>query len=105
MDKMKTKFLIVVLVVSAILLVYSLVCYRVLNKRIEINTRNSISTYFNTYLSDVSSYEFIQAVSNEKNTFQVFVKTKNDYYTFNFAINDQEYQIQSVELGVPSYIS
>ena len=101
---MKTKFLIAVLVVSGILLVYSIVCYRILNKRIEINTRNSISTYFNTYLSDVSSYEFIKAISNKKDTFQVFVKTKDNYYTFDFSMNDQEYQIQNVWLGVPSYI-
>ena len=102
---MKTKFLVAVLVVSVILLVYSLVCYRILNKRIEMNTRNSISSYFNTYLSDVSSYEFIQAVSNKKDTFQVFVKTQDDYYTFHFNIHDQEFQLQNVELGVPSYIS
>ena len=105
MDKMKTKFLIAVLVVSGILLVYSLVCYRILNKRIEINTKNSISTYFSDYLPEVTSYEFIQAVSNEEDTFQVFVKTQDDYYTFNFSINDQGYQIQNVELGVPNYIS
>ena len=105
MDKMKAKFLVAVLVVSVILLVYSLVCYRILNKRIEMNTRNSISSYFNTYLSDVSSYEFIQAVSNKKDTFQVFVKTQDDYYTFHFNIHGQEFQLQNVELGVPSYIS
>ena len=105
MDKMRTKFLIAVLVVSFILLVYSLACYRILNKRIEVNTRNSISSYFNTYLSDVSSYEFIRTVSNEKDTFQVFVKTQDDYYTFYFSIHDQEFQLQNVELGVPSYIS
>ena len=72
---MKAKFLVAVLVVSVILLVYSLVCYRILNKRIEMNTRNSISSYFNTYLSDVSSYEFIQAVSNKKDTFQILIIT------------------------------
>lgn len=102
---MKTKFLIAVLVVSGILLVYSLVSYSILNKRIEINTRNSISTYFNTYRPDISSYEFIQAVSNKEDTFQVFVKAQDDYYTFNFSIHNQGYQIQNVELGVPSYIS
>ena len=89
MDRMKTKFLIAVLVVSGILLVYSIVCYRILNKRIEINTRNSISTYFNTYLSDVSSYEFIKAISNKKDTFQVFVKTKDNYYTLVNIKNDK----------------
>ena len=42
MDKMKTKFLVAVLVVSVILLVYSLVCYRILNKRIEIERIDKI---------------------------------------------------------------
>lgn len=102
---MKTKFLIAGFVVSGILLVYCLVCYRILNKRIEINTKNAISAYFNAYSSDVSSYEFIKAISNQVDTFQVFVKMKDDYYNFHFTINGQNFQIQSVELGVPSYIS
>ena len=104
MDKMKAKSLIVVLIVVSILLIYSVVCYRVLNKRIEINTKNSISTYFSHYLPEVSSYEYIKAISNEKGTFQVFVKAENHYYTFHFGINSQGYLIQDVDLGVPSYI-
>ena len=102
---MKAKSLIAVLVVASILLVYCVVCYRVLNKRIEINTKNSISTYFSDYLPEVTSYQYLKAISYEEDTFQVFVKTKDNYYTFHFIMNEQGYRIQNVELGVPSYIS
>lgn len=102
---MKAKSLIVLMAVVLLLLVYSMVCYHILNDRIEISTRNTISNYFSTNIPEVTTYQFLQAVSEKENTFQVFVKAENDYYTFNFSINDQRYQIQSVELGIPSYIS
>ena len=42
---MKAKTLVVLLVVTSILLIYSMICYSLLNKSIEVSTKNIISDY------------------------------------------------------------
>lgn len=100
---MKAKSLIVVLVVVSVLLIYSVICYRLLNERIEVTTKNTVANYFSSNIPQVSSFDYLKAISREKNTFQVFVTTNVDDYTFYFQYSDHEYQLLDVESGIPSY--
>ena len=101
---MKAKSLMVVLVVIGVLFLYCVFCYRILNNRIEDSTRSIISNYFYSNYPQVTSYEYLKAISEEENTFQVFVKTNEDYYTFLFQLDNKEYQLLNAHHGVPSYI-
>ena len=101
---MKAKSLIVVFVLAGIVLLYSVFCYHVLNERIEAETKDIISSYFNTYNPDVASFHYLKAISDEDNTFQVFVRTNEEDYTFYFLIEEETYQLEDVFVGVPNYI-
>ena len=101
---MKAKSLIVILIVTGVLFLYCTFCYQILNNRIKENTQTIISNYFSTNYPQITSYEYLKAISEEEDTFQVFVKTNEDYYTFLFQLDDREYQLLNVFLGVPNYI-
>lgn len=100
---MKAKTLVVLLVVTSILLIYSMICYSLLNKSIEVSTKNIISDYL--VKSSITSYEYLKANSTKKDTFQVFIKTNDQYFTFIFKLNQQNYQLLNVYPSVPDYIS
>ena len=102
---MKTKSLLVFMVVVGILLLYSSICYRLLNEKTEEVTRNAISTFLSEHFPEVHSYEYLKAVGNGEDSFQVFVKTNEDkYYTFYFYLEDNIYQLINVSDSVPSYV-
>ena len=94
---MKAKTLVVLLVVT------SIICYSLLNKSIEVSTKNIISDYLAK--SSITSYEYLKANSTKKDTFQVFVKSDNQYFTFIFELNQHDYQLLKVYPSVPDYIS
>ena len=100
---MKAKTLVVLLVVTSILLIYSMICYSLLNKSIEVSTKNIISDYLAK--SSITAYEYLKANSTKKDTFQVFVKSDNQYFTFIFELNQHDYQLLKVYPSVPDYIS
>ena len=102
---MKLKLLIGCFAVFCFLLLYSMACYHLLNKKIEDATRNSISNYFRYNEPDVDNYKYIKAVSNQKNHFQVFVEACEKYYTFNYEIENNHYELVNVVADVPSYIN
>lgn len=102
---MKIKLLISCLVVVSFLLFYTMTCYHILNKELEDITSTSISNYFSYYYPEVNSYKYIKAISNKKNSFQIFVKANNNYYTFNFKMENNSYELLEVIPNVPSYIN
>ncbi len=101
---MKTKKLIILLVVTSIVLFYSMLCYNVLNKRLEIETKEEIINYFNKNYPFITEYEYVKAISDEENDFQVFVKTDHEDFTFHFLIQNHRYLLNDVTVGIPPYI-
>lgn len=101
---MKAKSLIALFVVVSILLVYSMICYNLLNTRIQVDTRYIIDNYLQTNYPEIKTYEYVKAVSTKKDTFQVLIKADKDYYTFHFSNINQAYQLLSVDEGTPNYI-
>ena len=101
---MKLRNLITIFVITSILLVYSIICYHLLNDRIEIGTRSSIANYFSLNCPQVDSYEYLKAVGDSENTFQDFVKANDDEYTFRFRYENGEYQLVNATLGIPGYV-
>ncbi len=95
---MKTKSLIIMFGITSVLIIYCLICYNLLIKKVELDTKNYIMSYFNTYNSDISSYEFVSTTSKGKNLLQVLVKAQDKYYTFYFKIDKQNYKILNVSL-------
>lgn len=100
---MKAKTLVVLMVVTSVLLIYSVFCYHLLNQNIEVSTKNIISDYLAD--ASISSYEYLKANSTQKDTFQVFIKANDQYFTFIFELNQQNYQLLDVHPFVPDYIS
>ena len=76
---MKAKSLIALFVVVSILLVYSMICYNLLNTRIQVDTRYIIDNYLQTNYPEIETYEYVKAVSTKKDTFQVLIKADKDY--------------------------
>ena len=101
---MKAKSLIVLFVVVSILLGYSMICYNLLNTRIQVDTRYIVDNYFKTNYPEIEDYEYLKAISTKKDTFQVFVKADKAYYTFYFRNINQAYQLLRVEEGSLNYI-
>ena len=62
---MKAKSLIALFVVVSILLVYSMICYNLLNTRIQVDTRYIIDNYLQTNYPEIETYEYVKAVSTE----------------------------------------
>lgn len=100
---MKTKNLIIIFVIVSVLLIYSVICYNLLNKKVEINTRSIISDYFNNYYPQIDSYNFLKAIS-DNGIYKAFIKADKEYYTFYFEVNMQNYKLIKVEKDVPNYI-
>lgn len=101
---MKVKNLVIILFLVLALLIYSMLCYKLLNTKIENDTKNLISNYFANCYPQIESYEYLKAVSDGKETFKVFVKADKEYYTFYFSIEEQTYVLLKVENLVPAYI-
>lgn len=101
---MKAKTLIALFAVVSILLVYSIICYNLLNTRIQVDTRYIIDNYLQTNYPEIETYEYVKAVSTQKDTFQVLVKADEDYFTFHFSNINQAYQLLSVEEETSNYI-
>lgn len=101
---MKAKSLFILFIIVGILFIYSTVCYRLLNNRVEVITRDTISMFFSEHFSDISSYEYLKAAGNEADSFRVFVKADNQtYYTFFFDYKNRMYKLVDVADSVPSY--
>lgn len=101
---MKAKSLVVLLIIVGVLVLYSIVCYDLVNRRVEVGTRNAIANYFSIHAPQVESYEYLKAVGDAKYSFRIFVKTEEDYYTFYFDMNQETYQLMNVETDAPNYI-
>lgn len=100
---MKAKVLIALLVVVSILLIYSMICYNLLNTRIQIDTKYIIDNYLQMNYPEIYAYEYVKAVSTKKDTFQVLIKADKDYYTFYFSNINKAYQLLDVEEGTANY--
>jgi len=105
---MKTKSLIIILVVVLILLVYNLFCYGFANKIIDTNSKNIITNYFDN-INVNSKYKYIKATSNEDSSINVFVyindtNLNHKYYRFILDKYNGDLKIREVNNDIPIYI-
>ncbi|MCI8671099.1 MAG: hypothetical protein HFI36_03560 [Bacilli bacterium] len=106
---MKVRELILTLIVVTALLVYSLFCYKLVNKTYDSNTRFIINNYLEkNFGSNYLAYDFVNALNNSDNTISIFIKAqmkdKNDYYRVILERNGASYRIVNVNQNIPSYI-
>lgn len=88
---MKTRNLIILLIISLAMLIYFGLCYQVLCKRINYNVDNTIKEYLG------SSYEYEKIISTKKNTISVYIKGQNEKYIFEFSLNNQKYTLINIK--------
>ncbi len=93
---MKAKNLMVIFIIVLSLLFYNLFCYKLVNKIIEKDTKNTISNYLNTE----DKIKYLKVIYNNNN-YNIYIKNKNNYYHF---ILDNNYNIIDVNQKVPLYI-
>ncbi|MDE5540096.1 MAG: hypothetical protein K2J20_06380 [Bacilli bacterium] len=107
---MKTKFLVFILGIAIVLLLYNIFLYRLINKAININTRNTITAFFKDKCQACEfSYEYIKAISYAEDTISVFVKVDSEdihdeYHEFILMKMGNKYKIIGYSSDVPSYI-
>ena len=92
---MKVKNLIIIFGVVLGLLVYNLICYKLVNSIVEKDTKNIISSYINN-----KDFKYLKIYYLDNN-FNIYIKDKNNYYKF---ILDNNYNIIEVNNKVPLYI-
>ncbi len=101
---MKTKYLLIALGITFILLLYNIFCYSLVNNIMENQTKNVINEYFINNKGINDKYEYIKTLNNKDNSISVYVKLNNEYYNFNLSRTINGYQINNISNEVPVYI-
>lgn len=106
---MKNKHIFIILAIMVVLLLYNLFCYALVNRNIEIGSKNLIQNYFQTVSpNNYTKYEYLMATNNDDGSINIFVKTKNnssnEYYRFIVARNGALYSLKDVNRNVPAYV-
>ena len=98
---MKTKYLLIALGITFILLLYNIFCYSLVNNIMENQTKNVINEYFINNKGINDKYEYIKTLNNKDNSISVYVKLNNEYYNFNLSRTINGYQINTqIILGI-----